>query len=100
MDRLKLRLVILDFLDAAEPSMHMEDPDSVPLTRDEVVSMWMGLPDCQLTHMFLGFALARGIDIDTFTPHELQLAIQTVSIGVDDVDFDWLGDCDATHKPH
>lgn len=100
MDRLKLRLVIIEFIEVVLPSMKAENViTGETLNSEEVVKMWMGLPDCQLTQMFLGFALAKGIDIETFTPDELHLAIATVSIGVDGVEFDWIGDWNDKSKP-
>lgn len=100
MDRLKLQVILNDFLDVVMESIAVQDSTDDHLTRKETTAMWVRLPDCQLTPMFLGFALARGVDINTFNPIDIEHALKTLGIGDDGVDFDWIGECDATDKPH
>ncbi len=100
MDRLKLRELVWQFLEDAEPSMHLESEGEDAFTLPEVAETWSRLPDCQLTAMFLGYAIGKGVDIDTFTNIDLEKAVQTLALKADAVDFDWIGDIDATSKPH
>ena len=105
MDKLRLRVLVLEFLALAVESILIEDyeddDEAYYLDVPQMLAMWMKLPDCQLSSMFIGYALALGEDINTFSPEDLALAVQTALVGDDEnVNFDWLGDVDATQKPH
>ena len=101
MEAIKLRELVLEFLEAAVDSIQIENAEGDGyLDVNEILAMWIQLPDCQLSSMFLGFALAQGVDINSFSPEEMDRAVQTALVGADGVNFDWLGDCDATSKPH
>lgn len=101
MEAIVLREQVLEFLAAAIDSIQIENVEGdAYLDVNEILAMWTKLPDCQLTPMFLGYLLARGFDINSFSPEQMDLAVQTALVGDDGVDFDWLGDCDGTSKPH
>lgn len=103
MDKLQLRELIQEFAAVAAESILMADeinPDGEKFTVPEVLETWAARPDCHLTPMFLGYSLAKGININLFSLEDMQLAVQTILLGDADVPFDWLGDLDAPHKPH
>ncbi len=101
MDKLKLRELVLEFLDAAIDSIQIQNAKGDEyLNKEEILAMWIKLPNCMLAPMFLGYVLALGHDINSFTPTDMDLAVQTALVGDDGVDFDWMGGCDATSKPH
>jgi len=71
------------------------------LDTNGTLALWMKVPDCQLAPMFLGWVLAQDYNINSFTPSELEKAVQVALVGENkNVMFDWLGDTDATNKPH
>jgi hypothetical protein len=100
MDKLKLQEQVLVFLDAAVDSIQIQNAKGDGyLDAKEVLRMWNNVPGCQLSFMFLGYMLAMGHDINSFTPEEMDLAVQAAYAGSDDVDFNWLGDIDENSKP-
>lgn len=99
MDRLRLRQLVLEFATLAVYNIP-DDEEEVP-TLPEMIKMWADDPYCMLSSMFLGYVIGEGEDINTFTPEALHLAVLSVSeCENSSVEFDWLGDCDATNKPH
>lgn len=101
MEATKLRELVLEFLALAVVSVQIENADGDGFfDANEILAMWIKVPECQLTSMFLGYVMAMGHDINSFTPEEMDLAVQTALVGDDGVDFDWLGGIDATQKPH
>lgn len=101
MEAIELREQVLAFLDLAIDSLQIEKGDGDWLSKPEILQMWSDLPDCQLTPMFIGYSLAKGYDINVFTPEDLALAVKSIVLcDKDSVEFDWLGGCDATDKPH
>ncbi len=101
MEAIELREQVLAFLDTAIESLQIEKGDGEWLTKPEILEMWDNLPDCQLTPMFIGYSLAKGYNINAFTPNDLALAVKSiVACDSGNVEFDWLGGCDATDKPH
>ncbi len=65
------------------------------------LALWMQRPDCQLSPMFIGWVLAQDYNINSFSPAELEHAVQRALVGDNKtVLFDWLGDTDVNNKPH
>lgn len=71
------------------------------MTNLEILQVWAREPECMLSPMFLGYCLGEGADINAFSPAILHLTVISMAeIQESDVEFDWLGDLDATSKPH
>ncbi len=104
MDRLRLRQLVLEFTKLAIDNVLVqvyEDGEPSTLTTAELLRVWGDDPTCLLSPMFIGYAMGEGEDVNAFTPEVLSLAVKTALIGESkDVDFDWMGDCDVTSKPH
>jgi len=98
----ELRKLVLQFVEQASPIVMVSTgTESGILDVQGTLSLWMQVPDCSYTAMFLGWALASGHDINSFSPKELTQAVQTALVGDNkNVMFDWLGDADASDKPH
>ena len=100
MDRARLVQLINEFATLAMdsiPVQHSDESEPSILTLPELLKVWAKEPECLLSAMFLGYCLGEGEDINSFSPAALHLAVMSA---VEGVDFDWLGDCDATSKPH
>ena len=103
MDTAELQKFVVSFIELAVVSVLIEDVDEKEhqyLNSKGMLGMWAQLPDCQLSSMFLGYVMGQGVDINTFTPRQLEQAVIAAAGGQGNVDFDWIGDCDATDKPH
>ncbi len=104
MDDIRLKQLLNEFAILAVdsiPVQYSDETEPSALTIPELFEVWCKEPDCMLSPMFSGYCLGEGEDINSYSPHELHLAIyrehQCLSGAVD---FDWIGDCHAPYKPH
>ena len=97
----RLRKLVLEFADAASDSVLVTDgEEAAQITPEAMLGMWMERPDCTLHPMFVGWVLGKGVNINSFTPEELELAVQVAYVGDNkNVMFDYTGDLDAESKP-
>ncbi len=104
MDKLQLRKLVIEFAALAADSILLaQEGDSTgeQYSTQEVLEVWEQRPDCHLSTMFIGYALGKGVDVNLFTMDDLNLAVIVAVTGADPtIDFDWLGDIDATSKPN
>ena len=102
MEAIVLRELILEFVEQTAAILNVDTGTSEGvLTAQETLTLWMQLPDCAYSAMFLGWLLAKGHDINSFSPTLLAQAIQSAAVGDNkNVMFDWYGDDDASNKPH
>ena len=98
----ELRKLVLEFVKVIAPVVSVYDGiNEGTIDAEQTLALWMQVPDSSYSPMFLGWALAKGHDINGFTPSQLELAVQTALVGDNkNVMFDWLGDADASNKPH
>jgi hypothetical protein len=94
--------LIREFVELVSPMVKVSDGvDEVHLSADGTLSLWMQVPDCSYKPMFLGWLLAQGHNINSFSPAHLEQAVQHALVGENkNVMFDYLGDWDAKDKPH
>jgi hypothetical protein len=100
MDRARLVQLINEFATLATdciPVQYSDESEPSTLTLPELLRIWGKEPQCMLSTMFLGYCIGEGEDINAFSPEALHLAVLSAC---DVVEFDWLGDIDATSKPH
>ena len=92
---------IREFADLIAPIVKVSSGLDGIINGEETLALWMQFPDSSYSPMFLGWLLAAGWDINSFSPNELEKAVQIASVGENkNVMFDWLGDLDAENKPH
>ncbi len=98
----ELRKLVLEFVEVVAPVVCVSDgTNDGTISAEHTLALWMQVPDSSYSPMFLGWALAKGIDINSFSPSMLEQAVQTALVGENkNVMFDWLGDGDASDKPH
>ncbi len=100
MDNLRLRQLVEEFVKLAVDAVPVEEGKE-EFSHAELYKVWSDDPECMLSPMFLGYVLGEGEDINAFTPEDMHLAILAGSeCENSNVEFDWLGDLDATSKPH
>ena len=101
-DKKELAPLIREFTELVAGTILVSDGvTSGVLDVDGTLALWMQVPDGQLTPMFLGWILAQGYDLNSFTPSELEQEVQHALVGENkNVMFDWLGDTDAKNKSH
>lgn len=104
MDRARLQQLIQEFTVLAIesiPVQYSDEKESSTMTNLEILQVWAREPECMLSPMFLGYCMGEGEDVNSFSPHTLHLTVIAMAeIGKSDVEFDWIGDLDATSKPH
>ncbi len=104
MDRVRLQQLIQEFTVLAIeniPAQYSDETEAHNMTDLEILQVWAREPECMLSPMFLGYCMGEGEDINAFSPETLHLTIISMAeIQESDVEFDWLGDLDATSKPH
>ncbi len=99
MDRLRLRQLINEFVVLAVDAI--PDDEEEEFTVEEMLKSWADDPECMLSPMFIGYMLGEGEDINAFCPEALHLAVITeLELMNSNVEFDWIGACDATSKPN
>jgi len=99
MDTLRLRQLVVEFVVLAVDAVPVDEQED--FTVPEMLKTWAADPECMLSPMFLGYVIGEGEDINAFSPEALHLAVlSSAELQASNVDFDWIGDCDATHKPH
>ena len=99
MDNLRLRQLVEEFVVLAIAAV--PDDEDEDFTVPEMTKMWANDPQCMLSPMFLGYCLGEGEDINAFTPEALHLAVlSSAELLTSNVEFDWIGECDATSKPN
>ncbi len=93
---------IREFADLIAPIVKVSSGLDGVINGDETLTLWMEFPDSSYTGMFLGWLLAKGFDINSFSPKLMEQAVQTAAVGTNkNVMFDWYGESDdATDKPH
>lgn len=70
------------------------------LAPEETLHIWMQLPECHYTPMFLGWMIAHGEDINDFSPLQMHEAVQAAAIGNNKTLITTEGDLHGTNKPH
>lgn len=97
-----LVILVREYVELVSPIVMVYDGDKDRyLDADGTLALWMQVPDSAYSPMFLGWILAKGYNINSFSPSHLEHAVQTALVGENkNVMFDWLGDSDATNKPH
>ena len=78
-----------------------EDGEIIPryLSVEDTLAIWIQLPDCSYTPMFVGWMVAQDYTLDTFTPSDIDKAVCVALTGKENnVMFDYLGDFDGTKK--
>ncbi len=104
MDRARLQQLITEFIVLAIDSLPVQysnENKPLMLSHLEMLQVWAQEPGCELSPMFLGYCLGEGEDINAFSPDSLHLTvISMVELETSNVKFDWLGELDATSKPH
>ncbi len=99
MDNIRLRQLVLEFVKLAVYAVPVDEAED--FTVPEMLTTWAADPGCMLSSMFLGYVIGEGEDINAFSPEALRLAVLSCAeCESSDVNFDWIGDCDATSKPH
>ena len=120
MDKIKIKdlaVHIREFAEALAPQMLTvisdengkttqldDDGEVLPvfLEVEDMLAVWLQLPDCSYTHMFCGWMIARGLDLDQYTPADVDKAVCIALTGseknVMSLMFDWDGDLDAKKK--
>lgn len=98
----ELSALVREFADTVAPMIDVSaGADEGKISADDTLAVWMQVPECAYTPMFLGWLIAQGHDITTFSTGELEKAVQHALVGDNkNVMFDWLGDSDASQKPH
>lgn len=104
MDRARLKQLIKEFavltIDSI-PAQYDGETEAHNMTDLEILQVWAREPECMLSPMFLGYCLGEGEDVNSFSPETLHLTIISMAeIAASDLEFDWIGDLDATSKPH
>lgn len=91
-----------EFIELIAPIVRVSDGvDIVPLDADATLSLWMQVPESSYSPMFLGWLVAQGYNINSFSPDMMAAAVQRALVGENkNVMFDYLGDWDAKNKPH
>lgn len=104
MDRTRLMQLIKEFTVLAIesiPVQYSDEKESSTMTDKEILQVWAREPECMLSPMFLGYCMGEGEDVNSFSPHTLHLTVIAMAECIDsNVNFDWIGDLDATDKPH
>jgi hypothetical protein len=95
MDRVRLVQLVQEFVVLAVDAVPTTTDESY--TKEEMLALWGADEYCMLSTMFLGYCMGEGEDINAFTPQAMHLAVLSAADGVE---FDWIGDCDVTSKPH
>ena len=99
MDVLRLRQLVVEFVVLAVDAVPTDEEEDYDVP--EMLRLWSDDPTCMLSTMFLGYCLGEGEDINAFTPEALHLAVMSAAeLVTSNVEFDWIGDIDATNKPH
>lgn len=90
------------FVEEVAPLVKVSDGVRVAhITANDTLSLWMEVPDCSYSPMFLGWMVAQGYNICSFSAEHLATAVQHALVGENkNVMFDYLGDWDAKSKPH
>lgn len=98
----ELTKLVREFVEIVSPIVMVSDgTEEGMLDADGTLAIWMQLPDSCYSAMFMGWLLAKGCDINSFSPATLEKSVQFALVGDNkNVMFDWLGDGDATTKPH
>lgn len=94
--------LVREFVELISPIVLVSNGvDEGMLDGDGTLSLWMQVPDSSYSPMFLGWLVAKGYDINSFSPAALEQAVQHALVGENkNVMFDWLGDTDGKSKPH
>jgi len=99
MDNIRLRQLVTEFVVLAVDAIPDEEEEE--FTVAEMTKNWAADPECMLSPMFIGYCLGEGEDINAFSPEALHLAVlSSAELQASNVDFDWIGECDATSKPN
>lgn len=88
-------------VDGDSPQIDEETGELAPifLSVEDTLAMWIQLPDCAYSSMFVGYLMAKGITTDQYTNTDVDKAVCVALTGGEkNVMFDWLGDGDATDK--
>lgn len=98
----KLMLLVREFVEVVAPIVMVSNGvDEGMLDGNGTLALWMQVPDSSYSAMFMGWLLAQGYNINSFSPNQLEHAVQAALVGENkNVMFDWLGDTDASTKPH
>lgn len=98
----ELRELVAEFATIVAPVVMVSDgTDAGMLDAGGTLALWMQVPDSSYSPMFLGWLIAKGYDINSFSPAEMEHAVQIALVGDNkNIIFDWLGDPDASQKPH
>lgn len=116
--RIKIKILaeyIKEFLEVACPQMQVvytneeeieegqldTNGDIIPnfISVKDTLAMWIQLPDCSYTPMFVGWLVAHGVALAEFTPMDIEKAVCVALTGKENnVMFDYLGDFDGTQK--
>jgi len=104
MDRARLKQLIQEFTVLAIesiPVQYSDETESSTMTNKEILQVWAREPECMLSPMFLGYCMGEGEDVNAFSPETLHLTVIAMcECEESNVNFDWIGDLDATSKPH
>jgi hypothetical protein len=104
MDRARLKQLIQEFIVLAIDSIPVQydgETKATTMTNVEILQVWAKEPECMLSPMFLGYCMGEGEDVNAFSPKTLHLSVVAMAeIAASDLEFDWMGDLDATSKPH
>lgn len=104
MDRARLKQLIQEFIVLAIDSIPVQydgETAATVMTNTEILQVWAREPECMLSPMFLGYCMGEGEDVNDFSPEILHLTVLSMAeSAASSVDFDWIGDCNATDKPH
>ena len=96
----ELPKLVVEFLEQATPEIVVAVGDTEEdiglLDVQSTLAMWMQLPDCSYSSMFVGWTLAKGYDINSYSPLDLEKAVQVALVGDNkNVMFDYLGTGDS-----
>ncbi|MEE8208393.1 MAG: hypothetical protein V3T88_05510 [Nitrosomonadaceae bacterium] len=101
MNLIELKALVVEFSGVASSSVLASDGEEVmEFTPEAILELWMERPNSSIQPMFVGWVLGKGIDVDSFTPELLGLAVQELVVGVGKNVMEYIGDIDGTSKPH
>lgn len=71
------------------------------LSVEDMLALWMQLPDCSYTPMFCGWMLAQGVKLEQYSPADMGKAVCIALTGSEkNIMFDYIGDTDGRRKPN
>ena len=105
MDIKDLAALVLEFVEVACVQVECVvsypdvEPECVYLDAKDSLATWMQLPDSAYSAMFVGWCIAKGHDIRSFSPLDLEKAVCTALTGNEkNVLMGWGGALNGTPK--